>query len=183
MRLIAILVPIFLMAPELVARWQADQASIRFNLDQNDEHVAQCVQSGLEVKHRLEFRVCRKRGTWLDHCDSTEVMARSIKYDPVSESYSIITDIINDNVAPATVLVTDVEEAQRVMQEFAIPSEFLKPEGEAAAGKNHYVTFRIRGFCQQDEKSIFTQIPYYLTFGIFRFAGFDTGWVDYELTN
>lgn len=178
--LLLLLLPVVLLAPTSTVQWLSDRSGFRITLDKQDDHIVQCMQSGLEVKHRVEFQTCRRRGSWFDHCDKPQLLSRSIQYDAVSENYRIVTDWLSDRSSPAITLETDIDKAQEYLQQFVVPASALPKS--ISADKRLYLSVRVRGYCQQDEKSLFTQIPYYLTFGMFRFAGFDTGWVDYELT-
>ncbi len=177
-----LMVPALLLVPSTIVRWLPDRSGFHISLEEQDKHILQCIQTGLEVRTRMEFKLCRRRSGWFDRCGDNQLLTRSVHYDPVTENYRIVTDLLNDSAPPATLLETDVDKAQKLMQDFTIPAETVLDPEMVQPGKTIYIGVRIRGYCERDEKSLFVQIPYYLTFGMFRFAGFDTGWVDYELT-
>ena len=184
LRSLSFIVPLILMVPTASIRWRADRQGLKVELEQPDGHLLECIKGGLEVRYRLELKVCRQRSSWFDKCGETQLLTRSVQYDPISENYTLTTDFINDAMPPTVQLETDADKAEREMQEFSISgSSEIRPEDvELIQQNNIYVGVRVRGYCQRDDQSLVAQIPYYLTFGIFRFAGFDTGWVDYQLT-
>jgi hypothetical protein len=178
-----LLLPIVFLSPNVVVKWAQDRKGFSVEFEQKDEQVAECIQSGLEVRYRLEYRVCRRRQSWLDNCSDQQLISRSVQYDPVSESYSIKTDSLADSSPAATVMETDADLAMAKIMQFSINAQVdsLAPYLGALNSENHYISIRLRGYCQREEQSLLTQIPYYLTLGIFRFTGFDSGWVDYNL--
>jgi hypothetical protein len=173
------LLPIFLLAPTTTVIWRADGQGLKVMLELSDAHIQECLNGGLEVRHRLELRLCRRRASWWDDCEDAQSIIRSVTYNPISESYNITSDQMNDEVAPVTSIATDADQATKLTQEFSFntPKGFVRDRQES-----HYVSVRARAVCQQDAKSLVAQIPYYLTFGIFRFAGVDSGWIDYDLS-
>ena len=180
----AFLLPLVLMVPSVALRWQSHGQGVRITVDQGDEHIAQCVQGGLEVRYRVEIKSCREHGGWFDRCGESSLITRTIMYDPVSESYQISTDIIDDSFPPSLVVETDADEAEKKLRDFSIASiaEIVRPDGADPDDLRHFLKVRVRGYCQRDDQSWIAQIPYHLTLGFFQYAGFDTGWNSYELT-
>ena len=178
-----LLFPIVLLSPTVIVKWAQDKQGFLVEFERQDTHVAECIQSGLEVRYRIEYKVCRRRQSWLDNCSSKSLVSRSVKYDPVSENYSIKTDSLADSLPATTVMETDADAAMARISEFNLDAQgdFQLPYLQSKAPENTYISVRSRGYCQREEQSLLTQIPYYLTLGIFRFSGFDTGWVDYNL--
>lgn len=171
------LLPLIFLTPTLSVDRMAETPGLLVKLDFQDEHVARCIESGLEVRYRLEYQVCRMRGSWFDACAEKKLVARSVQYDPVSESYRIKTDSLAD-VEPA--IVTMEMDTDTALSKL---SQFVLPDGRELTSQTQYsyLSVRVRGYCQREEQSLLTQIPYYLTLGIFRFTGFDTGWIDFNL--
>lgn len=180
----AFILPILLLVPSVAVRWQQNGEGVRITVSQSDPHIAQCVAGGLEVRYRLEIKSCRQHGGWFDKCGEATLITRNILYDPVSESYQITTDVINDADPPVKLVETDSEQAEIKVRDFSIPSlQSVLPQAGESSLTRPYLRLRIRGYCQRDDQSWISQIPYHLTFGLFQFAGFDTGWTSYELTD
>lgn len=188
MRHYSFLVPVFLaaiiMTPTAAVRWKPDRKSLAVVFDHGDPAIEECIQSGLEVRYRIELKICHHRQGWFDGCMENQLITRTVQFDPIGENYKITTDLINDSAPPSSIIETDPDVAAEVLQNYII-EDFARPYQQSIIKKPdrvYYLSMRARGFCQQDEQSLIAQIPYYLTLGIFRFSGFDTGWVDYQLT-
>jgi hypothetical protein len=178
-----LLLPILLLSPTAIVKWAQDKQGFLVEFEQHDAHVAECIQSGLEVRYRIEYQICRRRKSWLDGCSDKNLISRSVQYDPVSESYSIKTDSLADSLPAATVMETDADLAMAKISEFYLDTQAnsLVLYRESKTPENFYISLRARGYCQREEQSLLTKIPYYLTLGMFRFTGFDSGWIDYNL--
>jgi hypothetical protein len=172
-----------LMAPLAAVRWAPERAALHFYLEDEDEQVRECIDGGLEVRYRLEYHICRRRTAWFDDCSPKMLTVRTVQLDPVSEHLSISTDRLADALPAEQALESDLEEGLRKARVFVLKSLSRDQlvSAQEAKDQNNYLSIRIRGFCEQNEDSLVNQIPYYLTFGMFRFTGFDSGWVDYRI--
>ncbi len=170
-------------APTLAVQWAHGGDSVNVNFSTDDDSLVQCMKSGLEVRYRYDIKVCARQSLWFDDCTERYREIRTLRYDPVGDSYELISDVYSDDKRPSTVFIASAEEAQRALTQIKdLRLAKVAPEvPDLLQERKVYLSLRARGFCQEDARSLTTQIPYYLTFGMLRFTGSDSGWMDFSL--
>ncbi len=67
--------------------------------------------SGLELRYTFRFQLCRKRSLWFDSCDKEARRIHLLKYDPISESYTVSLDTWKDNELRSVTTYTNLKDA------------------------------------------------------------------------
>src|SRR5262245_37250121 len=89
--------------PDLSMHWEPSKPpALTVGLSDRDDVVDQCLKSGFKVSYRFEVRLCRKRRWWRDRCSDERTETRLLEYDPISESYRIVSDVHGDADEPST---------------------------------------------------------------------------------
>jgi Domain of unknown function (DUF4390) len=112
----ALLLVILLLKPEFDLGWvtQGDTSRLRASLRGYNEELSSCISSGLSVRFRFEFELCRKRSFWFDDCKGNRVAVSSVEFDPISETYAITSDLLGDSEPPQVERVVDVPKALEI---------------------------------------------------------------------
>ncbi len=181
---VIVLIAFSFLPPQLLVNWAGGKHDgVRILMSGSDEITDQCVRGGLEARFRFELRFCKKRSIWLDKCAEVRMAINSLQYDPISEIYSVTSDIIGDEDSPKVSRFNSVEEAikQATVVEF-ISLDFLDPEGlRNSEDRRSYVKARILTECRGEYSETFLRLSYLLSLGLIRTSGFDSGWIGFGL--
>ena len=175
---------LFFAPPQLLMNWAGgNKDGVKIVASGTDESVVQCAKSGLEVRYRYEERLCRRRSTWFDSCASPRVDIRSLQFDPISEIYTVMSDRLDDVEAPRISKFTSLNEAlQQTSTISYLPLSFLDRDGLGPQGaQNAYVSVRLRVQCRGSLNETLEKLSYFLTLGLIRSHGYDSGWMDFQL--
>lgn len=174
---------VFLAITQPVVQWSGNGSAVDIRMPPLDQDTEQCLQSGLDVRAIFDIKVCARGTYWFDDCTDRYRETRTVQYDAVSESYSIITDIFTDGKRPQTLSGASYEEASSALRALeALPLARVGEEvQDLLQQRKAYLSVRVRGSCLEEERSFGARVPYYLTLGMFRFVGFDSGWIDFSL--
>jgi len=182
--LLALLLLVFA-PPQIQVNWveQTGRRSIAVAVQGLDEMTARCKRSGLEVRYRFEVRYCEEARFWADSCEDSRLILHSMQYDPISQTFRVAEDRLGDDVPPA---VETVEEESQALRKLAtIPKlelSFLFPEIEKSApSPRGYVGVRLLTQCKGVNNETLERISYFLSLGMVRTSGFDSGWVSFKL--
>ena len=176
---------IFLLPPQLAVRWSGGSyQGIKAVMDGYDPALEQCARSGLEVHYRYELKLCRRRSMWLDACAVPRVEQRSVQYDPISESYTVNSDRLDDEEPPRAVKTASFAEAmQQVVLVPYMSLAFLDRDRIGVERyPDSYVSARVVSECRGSYTQALSRLSYFLSLGLLRTSGSDTGWVDFQLS-
>ncbi len=161
---------------------------VRVSVAGQDASVSSCVRSGLELYFRFELMLCRARSMWFDKCEHTQVYLRSMQFDPISETYRVSLDLIGDKKQAQELSYTSIERALDLIR--TVTSISLDSfGGELAPGialsdqkrKRAYVSTRVISACRGDYSETLERISYFVSLGLLRTSGSDSGWIDFRL--
>lgn len=162
--------------------------AVRIAVSGEDANVSNCVKSGLELFYRFELMLCRKRSLWFDKCEHTQVYLQSMQFDPISEIYKVSLDFIGDKKPAAESSHTSFERALELIRSVsAIALESFG--GDLAPGialsdekrSRSYLSARVISACRGDYSETLERISYFVSLGLLRTSGFDSGWIDFRL--
>lgn len=189
----ALILVVFCISPLLELRaepvsevhWTSDRyEAISVSLEGEDELLDRCINSGFTLHYRFSFQLCRNSTLWFDECHSERQIRHSIKVDPISESYSVESDRYRDELEPQTLIFEDRENAlDSFLNVEKVELDFLKTDSDidTAPGKNSYVGVRVISHCEGEVNRTLSRISSFLTLGLVRVSGFNTGWRDFVL--
>lgn len=165
-------VPVFA-EPELLVNWQSPkQKIIELKLTGEDPDLDKCLNNGLEIRYRYEAKLCNKT------CAKKLVETRFLSWDPISKSYRIEMDRHRDNQNPEVRVLSEKSEALKILMLVKdINYSFWEPKS------GNILRARAFSECHGEYSSTLKTLSYYLSLGLIRLGGFNTGWNDYHLFN
>ncbi len=179
-----IFVPLIFGFPDLRVNWSGGEYnSVRVVAEGKEELINQCIEGGLEVRYRYEFRICRRRFLWADACAEDVVHTRSLQFDPISESYRVSVDKLGDHLAPKVITHPTLEEALGDVTTLYSPSlnELGFSDKKYPQSRSPYLGVRVVADCKGDYNETFSRISSFLTLGMVDIGTYDSGWVDFSL--
>ena len=165
-------------------RWSGEGFDhIQVSLEGEDGLMDRCLNSGFTLHYRFTLQLCEKSSFWFDTCNDERQVRHSMSVDPLSESYSMESDRYGDVEGPQTTIINDAEEARyQYGQLQKLPLSFLVDENESVQyGEDSYVSVRVISHCEGEVNKTLSRISSFLTLGLVRISGFNTGWVDFVL--
>jgi len=183
---LVIIAALALAAPEVRVNWTrgGQSKAIRISIDNYDRRLLEeCIQGGLEVRYVYEMRLCHKRWYWLDRCGQGRRETRSVQHDPISQTYRVATDRLGDRLPPKVASMTSLEQVfSNISQIDELPLDvFNGEEHPVAVQAPSYVAVRVISECQGQYSETLQQISYFLSLGLVRTSGFDSGWISFQL--
>ncbi len=170
---------IVLASPELnVQKNNLNPKILSIEVTGKDSIVKECLDNGQEIRYRFEIKVCDAKYFW-GNCSKTMVETHFLSWNPISNSYQIITDRHRDQKLPEGQTFEHREQALialRTMEDFNL--EFFK---KANLTPTSYLQARGFSECRGEYSKTFSELSYYLTLGFLRLSGFSTGWKNFPL--
>ena len=170
--------------PSLSVNWyNKKKTKLIFSIEGKDPELIKCIDNGLEARYRIEATLCKSRNLWFDKCPLSLVDTYFLSYDPISETYKVEIDRHRDNLDP---LISVFNKRELALQAFkdSMPVHidfFAGGRAEFLTNKKLYIKARAFSTCKGEYNSTFSDISYYLTLGLIRVEGFNTGWNTYLL--
>lgn len=162
-------------------RWATqhkDKLAVQLERDQNAEKY--CLDNGLIVSYRYEFKLCRKRSWWLDSCTEPRIEVHNLKFEPISESYTVETDKLGDADRAQESLSLSAEEAfDEVIHTEIEPSSFALPRSQST--RPQYLQARVRYTCKGDRSAVIDRISNVISLGLVGLGTAESGWIDFNL--
>ncbi len=171
--------------PELVVHWMAPGSFdvLAVSVRGVDQVAEQCLGSGLELKYRYELRICRRASFWYDRCGSNRVINRSVQWDPIAETFKTISDTIGDELDPKVLITEEEHVATEVLSEISpvILSELFSDDADLLGEPRRYIQVRLLTQCKGVSSRTVEKLSYFLSLGMVRSNGFDSGWISFGL--
>ena len=169
---------------EISVHWTATSTEmVSISVSDFGEQIQECLNKGREAGVRFEAKVCRTRVGWFDSCESPRVETRSVQYDPISESYKVVTDRHGDESEPLSIGIPNKEEAlQSVTQVDQLALTFLARKNISDEDRaKRYLSIRVLFDCKGRVSKTFARISNVLTLGLVDIGPEDTGWTNFNL--
>lgn len=168
------------LSPELQINWLNEaRPAVEFNLIGEDKLFDKCLSRGQEIRYRFEFKLCKKRSLF-DDCSKEFVETHFLSWSPISNSYSMVVDRHRDQKLPQGIQYHTKQEAELAMRKIS-KLDILNLFNLNEVSQKHYVHARAFSECRGEYNHTLVELSYYLTLGLVRLSGFNTGWYDYEL--
>ncbi len=186
-KLLQILIPVLFVVPPLVdlsVRWTDDKReALEIKITAQNEVLDRCLSSGLEVRYRYELSFCSRRSIWFNACKDRRLIFQSIQYDAVSQTYNVMTDRHGDEEDEISESFDSKERAiDQVSHIPALPLSYLSQSDIKFMDRSgRYVSLRVLGECRGEYSEALAKIGYFLTLGMVKVSGFNSGWLDFEL--
>ena len=94
----------------------------------------------------------------------------------------MVVDQHNDQILPKGSQFDTREKANNAMRKIS-KLDILKLFNKSKIEKNNYLHARVFSECRGEYNKTLVELSYYLTFGLVRLSGFNTGWYDYEFND
>ena len=184
MSLLVLLMALFSADFTLDARWSdVKRDAITINATGEEETLAQCLRGGSEVRYRFSSRLCRRRLLWVDGCGDERVEVRSGEFDPVADSFKVTSDTHHDSFPPESKSFKSEQEAIKALtsvREIKI-KDFVEGDEPLNIARS-YISFRVEAECRGMRRSVLTELPSYITFGLLPKTGtYDSGWKSFGI--
>ncbi len=179
------LLSFILLAPEISLNWadpKLDSVEITVVSDLDDAR--SCISSGLEVRYRYEITLCATRNLWFNDCTAKYQVFKTVQYDAITQSYKYVHDLIGDAVEPESTTYAEMEKALRALTKVpALKLDTVAPAAYSYLKSGHpAIGIRVSSDCKGEYNSMLVGLSRFLTFGLIRIQGFDTGWKHFDLT-
>lgn len=181
---VLLLVPIVFGFPDLRVKWTSPkEEGVNVSIVEKDPLLDNCVKSGFEMRYRYEVQLCRKRTFWFSECKDKRIVYNALDFDPISESYKLTRDLWDDEVAPDTISLQAAEEAsERMSNVEALPLSFLgEGDGDFTSQPKLFIVVRAYSECRGEYNRTLADISKFLTFGLLKISGFDSGSKTFEV--
>jgi hypothetical protein len=176
-------ISLLIASPELDIKMAGSTApGFALQVHGQDDLLEKCMQGALELRYRFKVKICRKRTAWFDDCKSEKIISQSLRFDPISETYKVTSDEIGDREPPRSMTLTSREDAVRELT--GIPNlafSSLKNDDPAfVMGERTYLRARVESECKGAFNETLANISTFLTLGLVKISGFDSGWIDFN---
>jgi hypothetical protein len=149
------------------------------------QSVIECLDSSRQSRVKIEVRVCRRNPAWFDSCRPNRSGLNTIEFDPITESYRVVSDLFGDNADPASIgIPSRIEAVEVVLQTRAIPLEYLAQEDTTVVQeKGTYIQVRATTSCRGSVNRFFANVSQILTLGMLDVVESTTDWHDFTLAS
>lgn len=157
---------------------------VKIHFRGEDDIFEQCIESGLTVKYRYSFRLCKSRVGWFHTCLDTRRQIHHMETDPIRNAYRITVDRHGDDDEPVSTFVKSKKQAyQKLSSIESFPLDFIGADDlEYARSQRSYLDVRVESHCQGRYNKTLARISYFLTLGLVDIIGFDSGWQEFPLS-
>jgi len=179
-----LMLPLVFAAPQGRVSWSdASRKELRIRVEGKDELLGKCLKGGLEMEYEFEVQLCRRRAAWFDACAERLRDRHRLSLEPISGSYHFVSDRFGDEIGPQTHIISAQEEAVMALSEMnPVTLEYLaQADPKLMYSQNSYLRVRVQSHCRGDYNRTWARISSFLTLGLVRISGFDTGWMDFKL--
>lgn len=167
--------------PELILHGTKENPQIiNLEVKGKDSLVNECIDNGQEIRYRFELKVC-ENSSFFGSCSPPMVQTRFLSWTPISNAYQLISDLHRDHKLPEGLTFADREEALTALRTIKdLDLGFFK---EYQANGDTYLQARAFSECRGEYSKTIAELSYYLSLGLIRLSGFNTGWTNFELNN
>jgi hypothetical protein len=169
--------------------WQnASKQELALRVSGTDPSLQECLQSGLPLRYQYSVQLCERESAWFDSCGPQREIVKTVRYSPVAEQYAIESEGYLGS-GDAYAIVSEVGEVvANLMSIQGIALSSLKEANqEESLGEPIIITdetvlkVRVVSICDGEVADVFAHVSYFLTMGMYRISGFNSGWVEVQL--
>jgi hypothetical protein len=141
----------------------------------HDEDMEECALSGSDVYYRFEVQVCTRRKGWFDRCSDSVVATRALRLDPISETYTVSSDLFGDSLPSEKHAYSSKAEALLDLSGVnGIPAMIRSNEN-----RKQFVNVRLKFTCKGQSSALLDRLSSIITLGIVPTGTADTGWQEF----
>jgi hypothetical protein len=143
------------------------------------------VKGSREVQYRFMIQGCDSSPLLGRDCGRVIREIHHIRFDPITESYKVMTDRLGDDFEPRSVTFKTIDEAlgfaQRIdsvtFETIRARSPGIKFEGNAKA----FIRAKVIAECKDSLGEVLSWIPHIITLGIIDRTDYDSGWYNFSI--
>lgn len=171
--------------PEVHLEWNdVEKTNLALRLKGPDAELDSCLQSGADMLYRIELKRCRQYKLLWRECTEEVVETHNLKFDSINQTYNLKFDRFRDGAEPYTEIFKNRHAAIRALRGIkSIPAEYMSFNKESKLADNEYILVRAYSRCSVRGSKTLNRLSNFLTLGLVRFYGFDTGWRQYNFDN
>jgi hypothetical protein len=149
-----------------------------FEIIGHEKPMEQCITTGMELVFEYTFQICTFKKYWFDDCKDDRFFINKIRYEPVSEVYTIVRDLINDKIDPKVVQEYSINDALKNASTIeSVSLDFLSAnDKKMMKAKNSYIEARALVYCKEGGDNSIQRLTQGLSFNVIDFWRFDSGW-------
>jgi hypothetical protein len=168
------LLTVLFASPELVVQPQGDQ--LTFILEGADSLMERCINAGLELRTRFDLELCKTRSLWFDECKRPRTETRGVSFDPISQTFKLVKDRMDDGTPPATLHLSALEEVLSLAgRTDDLSVQFLSHDDPPFAESHRAsIRFHAKAYCHGDGGM--DSLLERLSFGLLQAERYDSGW-------
>lgn len=177
-----ILIPLLFGFTQLSVNWvHKSRGVISLHVTEHDPIMMECQKSGSEVYYRYEYQLCRRRSLWFNACETTSVVTRTLNWDPISDNYSVVSDMLGDEHPAVKSTFTTSKEALEELSAVkeVVLKDFVKLD--PAVKHRYYLRARVKFICKGQTSATLDRISSIMTLGLVNLGTADSGWIDFPL--
>jgi hypothetical protein len=175
---------LMLLAPLPTFHWD-DQGrqSLSLNLSGSDPSLTECLNSGLPLRYQYSVQLCEVDSAWFDSCGPQRELVKTARFSPVAEQY-VIESEGSLGAEQSKVIVSDLAEATAALMALnGIELQSLLESSKERLRITQDTVLRVRvvSVCEGEVADVFAHLSYFVTMGMYRMSGFNSGWLDIPL--
>ena len=181
--LVNALLPIILAFPDVLMTLDKAKENLSVVVDGKDDLLDSCTKSGMNFSYNFETQICKERIIGIfSNCSEAHKEQHQLTYDSISGRYRLDADVLDDGVEPQVTYYSTLEDARKAHQMVRGISiqTLIENDDEYLNGRRSYIRTRVVSECHGDHNETLADISSFLTLGLYRVSGFDTGWVDFR---
>lgn len=173
-----------LVFPSLDVRWTSSlEDAVAIVAEDRVGVVQECLNESHQARVRFELQLCRRRSGWFDYCEAPRAELHTAMFDPVTESYRVVSDRLGDELEPTAIGIPIRSESIRALVSirkfpisFLLREEFDLPEHPGA-----YLRVRTVFKCREGGVRAFAHLSRFLTLGIINTVEDFSSWKEFSL--
>jgi len=177
-------IPLLIALSGLEVNWTSDpERDIVVRVHHDDPLVRQCIRSGLELRYNYQLQLCKKRAIWFDSCAEMKTIQKTAQFNPINGSYRMSSHVRGEEVPPEVRIVDEFDLALSELSKIArLPvSSLAGGRSDLKKSSRSYLSTRVLSECRGKYNRTLANLGYYLTLGLLKVDGFDTGWQHFSL--
>ena len=185
-RFLIFVLPFALQFPALTINFDAENKDlVNVTVNGEDDILQQCIDGGLRMSYRYELQICKRRAAWFDNCQDLRTVIHSLEFDPITENYVVRMDQHGDKEDPKVVTTKSSKDARASLANIKKLELSYLSEGDEKYVKSarSYISARVTTECQGDHNETLADISYFLSLGLIRISGSNSGWTDFNLSS
>ena len=178
-----LILPLLFGLPAVSVNWtDGSESGFTIRVLEHDPVLYQCRKSGLEVIYRFDMRLCQRQTLWLDTCKSDRREIHSLEWEPVSETFKVVSDRHGDADGPVTNTISSFEEALAdISTAHNVPLGYLSDGDESfLAGSGLYLRTKVSFTCKGQYSQTMDRLSSILTLGLVSVGASNSGWIDFD---